>query len=61
MDDDLEVRNDLLCNLINWNWDDVIVISSDDEHDEEEETSIPINIGRKQVYCLVDENWSDEE
>ena len=48
-------------NLINWNWDDVIVISSDDEDDEQVETSRPINLGQKRVYCLVDESDSDEE
>ena len=47
-------------NLINWNWDDVIVISSDDEDDGEEEPIPSPTVvsqvfvpGRKRVYCLV--------
>ncbi|GJS06160.1 hypothetical protein Tco_0362956 [Tanacetum coccineum] len=47
--------------------DDVIVISSNDEYDEEEDiptqtikTQVQV-IGRKRVYCLVDESESDEE
>ncbi|GJZ74136.1 hypothetical protein Tco_0638282 [Tanacetum coccineum] len=54
-------------NLIGWNWDDVIVISSNDEYDKEEDiptqtikTQVQV-IGRKRVYCLVDESESDEE
>ncbi|GKG55214.1 hypothetical protein Tco_0571854 [Tanacetum coccineum] len=48
-------------NLINWNWDEIIVIPSDDEADEKEvDTQVSV-IGRKRVYALIDENDNDEE
>ncbi|GJV03122.1 hypothetical protein Tco_1336691, partial [Tanacetum coccineum] len=48
-------------NLINWNWDNVIVIPSDDEADAKVvDTQVSV-IGRKRVYALIDESGSDEE
>nr|GEY85919.1 hypothetical protein [Tanacetum cinerariifolium] len=62
-DDDEDEKDDVgpHPNLINWNWDDVIVILSDDEADAKTiDTQVSV-IGRKRVYALNDESDNDEE
>nr|GFA91428.1 hypothetical protein [Tanacetum cinerariifolium] len=54
-------------NLLNWNWDDIIVVASDDDkaHAEEDiSTSVNTQVHvktRKRVYALIDESDSDDE
>ena len=47
-------------NLLNRNWDDIIVISDDEEDDEDTPTSIVENqvlvFGQKTIYSLIDES-----